>query len=146
MVWVWLGILIVMLVLEAATPTALVTIWFAAGALVAMILAIIGLEWWIQLIAFVVVSVILLLVLRPIASRLIKPKKQATNYDALIGKTCEVTQDILPEKWGHVNVKGVDWSARSEDDSIVPAGAKVEILAVEGAKLVVKSISESEVN
>ena len=93
---------------------------------------------WIQILAFAVVSLVLLLLLRPVAMKYIKPKTVTTNYDSLVGLEAKVTVDILPGKWGHVEVNGVDWSAKSKNDEAIPAGEKVKVLAVEGAKLIVR--------
>lgn len=138
MIWVWLVIFVVMIFVEFATPSALVSIWFAVGALVSMILAVLDINIWIQLIVFAVVSVLALVLLRPLLTRYIKPRKVPTNYDAVLGKMAVVTEEITENKWGHVSVQGTDWSAKSEDGASIDVGTQVTVLAVEGAKLIVK--------
>ena len=103
-----------------------------------MVLALFNVNIWIQLIVFVVVSILALVLLRPVLSRYIKPRKVSTNYDAVIGKMAVVTEEITENKWGHVSVQGIDWSAVSEDGTPIEAGTQVTVLAVEGAKLIVK--------
>ena len=138
MVWAWIAIFVIMIIVELATPTALVSIWFALGSLVSLILAFFDVNVWVQLIVFIVASALSLVLLRPLAARHTKDHIVATNYDAVVGKTAIVTEEISEHKWGHVEVQGVDWSAKTQDGSTIEKGTQVVVLSVEGVKLIVK--------
>ena len=136
---IWLALLILFVILEAATVQLLST-WFAAGALAAMIVCLLGGAVWLQIVVFFVVSIVLLVLLWPMARKHIKAKAVATNADALIGRICVVTEPIDPLEGGRVKVGDVTWSARSEKP--VPAGAQVEILKIQGAKVIVEEVKK----
>ncbi len=136
----WLILLVVLIGLEIVT-LGLTTIWFAGGALVCFVLAMLEVPPVIQWAVFCVVSLILLFCTRPWAVRFFNnQKKEKTNVDGLMGKTAVVTTDIRNlEGKGEVFVNGLTWSARTEDDALViEKDARVEILAVEGVKLIVR--------
>lgn len=138
---VWLVLAILFLIIELTT-VALVSIWFAAGCLVAFIASLAGAELWLQILLMVVVSVILLMVFLLLRKKLgIFPGQKArTNADRLIGEIGEVIQDIdTLEAVGQVRVSGQIWSARTEEDRIIPIGEKVRILDLQGVKLVVET-------
>lgn len=141
MVYVWLGILALMVVVEIVT-TQLVSIWFAAGALAAFLAALAGVEQiWVQIIIFVFVSAIALAATRPLVKKVVNQKAEPTNADMVIGKTGTVTDtvDNLAET-GTVKVNGSVWTARSADDSVIEKDEKVEILEIRGVKLLVKKV------
>ena len=131
----WGFAVIFFLLLEALTM-GLTTIWFAAGAFVAAAVALFGCPFSVQIVAFVVVSVLCLVFTRPIAKRFLNDKTEKTNADSVIGCTGVVTEDIdnLLAK-GQVLVKGQYWTARAEEDgklikegSIIREGAKVTVI------------------
>lgn len=140
----WLILFIVLLVVEIIT-LGLSTIWFAGGALVAFILAMLGVPVLIQGAAFCVVSLILLFGTRPWAVRYFNnQKKEKTNVDSLIGRTAVVTSEICNlESRGEVFVNGLTWTARSTEEAVVIAeDAHVIVKAVEGVKLIVEEKKE----
>lgn len=140
----WLVLLIVFAVLEASTVS-LVSIWFMGGALTALIAALCGAEIWLQIILFFVVSIALLLCLRPLSKKLLKKRKVATNADSNIGKTAVVTETIDNLRGtGAVKISGVEWSARSVDDSVLEKDAVVRILRIEGVKVCVERAEKEE--
>ena len=140
----WLALLIVFAVLEASTVS-LVSIWFMGGALTALIAALCGAEIWLQIILFFVVSIALLLCLRPLSKKLLKKRKVATNADSNIGKTAVVTETIDNLRGtGAVKISGVEWSARSVDDSVLEKDAVVRILRIEGVKGCVERAEKEE--
>ncbi len=142
MVWVWLGLTVALLIFEICT-TSLTTIWFAAGSLTAFVLALFKLPLWSQIVAFVVVSVVLLIFTRPLVEKVLKVGKAKTNLDEIIGKTARVLVEIDNSKSvGYVSVDGKEWSAKSADDKIIPEDAKVEILEISGVKLIVREITD----
>ena len=138
--WIfWLIIMVVMLIIEAAT-TALATVWFAAGALVAMIMDLCGAPHNLQIIVMAAVSVVTFVIcmiwIRPKLESLRRANIQRTNADRLIGKEGVVIVPIDPmEGKGQVKVDGQVWSAKSE--SAIAEGKKVTVRAIEGVKLVV---------
>lgn len=138
MVYVWLGLLVVLIVAELLT-TQLVSIWFAAGALASFIVTLAGVEeLWIQIVVFVAVSVVALVVTRPIVRKLVNRKAVPTNADMVIGQTGVVTDRIDNNaETGLVKVNGAVWTARTEDGSVIESGEKVEIKEIRGVKLFV---------
>ena len=138
MFWIWLALLGVFIVVEAAT-VALVCIWFIAGAAVALIFALCGLPLWSQIAAFVVVSAVLLVCLRPFLKKYINGKKVDTNVDAMIGQRAVVTEAIDNlQGLGTVKVGGNLWSARSVSGAPIAAGTVVIIRKVEGVRAFVE--------
>lgn len=139
MIYLWLILVIVFGVFEVTTA-GLTSIWFAAGALVAMIAAALGAMLWVQIAVFVVVSAVLIIFVRQIAQKFITPKIEATNTDALIGRIGMVSEDIDNDaQSGEIKVAGKAWSARSEDGILIKCGEKVKIVRIEGVKLIVKT-------
>ena len=138
MVLFWLLITGVLIVAEAATVN-LITIWFAGGALAALIAAALGAPLWLQIVLFLAVSAVLLLSLRPFARRISQGKDYATNVDSNIGKLAVVVEPIDNLRGtGRVMIGPVDWTARSEDGSVIAEGEKVRVLRVEGVKVCVE--------
>lgn len=135
----WLGILAVLLVIEGLT-TALTTIWFAGGALIAAIAAGLGLGIVPQLLLFFCVSLVLLLFTRPAALKLMNKGTEKTNVEGLLGKSAVVIQQIDNlAQTGQVRINDIEWMARTSDDSItIPVGTVVVIEAVHGVRLIVR--------
>ena len=137
---VWLVLLLLFAGAEAAS-VGLTSIWFAAGALFALIAALLGGPLWIQITLFLTVSVLCLLAVRPLATRHLNSKVEATNADRVIGEQAQVTEDIDNIRGkGAVVIRGVAWTARSEDGSPVPAGSLVKVLRIEGVKVFVERV------
>ena len=140
MTLVWFGLLVVFLILEGATA-AMVSVWFAGGALAAMVTTLLTDEVWLQILAFFAVSAVLLALLRPFARRLTATKKTATNVDSVIGKTGVVLEEIdnlAPA--GQVKLDAMTWTARSTAGEKISAGAVVKVDRVEGVKLFVTEV------
>ena len=138
MTQVWLIAVALFLLIEFAT-TALTTIWFAGGSLAALIAAALGAPLWLQIVLFLAVSAVLLLSLRPFARRISQGKDYATNVDSNIGKLAVVVEPIDNLRGtGRVMIGPVDWTARSEDGSVIAEGEKVRVLRVEGVKVCVE--------
>lgn len=137
---VWLVLLLLFAGAEAAS-VGLTSIWFAAGALCALIAALLGGPLWIQITLFLAASVLCLLAVRPLAKRHLNSKVEATNADRVIGEQAQVTEDIDNIRGkGAVVIRGVAWTARSEDGSPVPAGSLVKVLRIEGVKVFVERV------
>ena len=129
--------------LEIITAGTLVSIWFCIGSLLAMIAAYFGASEAIQVIIFFVVSIVLLILTKPIARKLI-PKDETTNVSVIIGMYGVVTEKINNiEAEGAVKVAGKEWTARSQsEDVVIDIGSKVEILEIQGVKVIVKAIDD----
>ena len=138
MTYAWCVILAAMLIVEFAT-TALTTIWFAGGALAALILSVLHVSFGVQVVVFIAVSVALLILTRPFAKRFVNKDLTLTNADALVGLDGVVTGEIDNIRGtGSVQVRGQEWSARSADDTaVIPKDAIVTIRAISGVKLIV---------
>ena len=136
---VWLVAMIVLLVIEGVVP-GLVSIWFALGALAALIAAILKAPLWLQVTWFLVISVVSLVLTRPLAKKYVNARTQPTNADMLIGKECVVTEEIDNLRGvGAVSVGGKVWTARTEAPDIkVEPGTVMTVLRIEGVKLIVK--------
>lgn len=137
-VWIFLGLAAILI--ELLTPSALVTIWFATGSIIALILELFNVSMYIQIAAFVVVSLVTMLVVRPIATRYLRGNIVPTNADRVIGSIGKVTKTIEEDSWGEVYVLSSYWSAVEVDNHVVEKGQKVKVMAIEGAKLIVKAI------
>ena len=140
---IWLSLFVVMLIIEASGP-ALVSIWFSLGALIALIVSFIpNVQWWIQVIVFVVISIATLFALRPIVKRYMKRNRYNTNIDSFNGKKGYVIEDITYLKPGAVKIGDVSWTAIpvNKDETIVE-NEIIEVVAVNGNKLIVKKVEE----
>ena len=138
MVYIWLGLTILFAVIEVAT-TDIATIWFAAGSLVATIVAWIAPEAvMVQAVVFVVVAVVTMYFTKPLLNNYIT-KKTPTNMDMYIGKEAEVTSAVSPQKSGRAKVGGLSWQIKSEDE--INAGEMCTIVKIEGASLVVEKLT-----
>lgn len=135
----WLILLIGLIIIELMTM-ALTTVWFAGGALAAAVVAGVGGPLWLQVVVFLLVSLILLLFTRPVAVKYFNKDREKTNVESMIGKQAIVISEIDNiEGIGQVTVSGQEWSARSLDDGVkLPVGAVVYVRAVSGVKLIVE--------
>jgi membrane protein implicated in regulation of membrane protease activity len=121
----------------------LTSIWFAAGALVALVAALVNGPIWLQVALFLVVSVLCLIAVRPLAKKYLNPVLQPTNADRILGAEVRVTQEIDNLRGqGQVAVGAMPWTARSEDGAPIPAGALVRVLRIEGVKVYVEPVKE----
>ena len=138
-VTIWLAVLVVCVGIEIATM-GLTTIWFAGGALVSAILAALNAPLWLQIVAFFVVSLILLYLTRPVAVKYFNKDRVKTNVESLIGRQAIVISEIDNlQGIGQVTVGGQEWSARSvKDDVQLPVGSVVVVRSVSGVKLIVE--------
>lgn len=136
----WLIVFIILIVIEIFTM-GLTTIWFAGGALAALLMAFIGLSLPVQVGVFIIVSVILLVVTRPIAVKYFNKERLKTNADSLIGQQALVLQDVdTLHAAGLVEVNGQEWSARTEEpNGFIPKDRIVLIEGIRGVKLIVKA-------
>lgn len=139
---VWIAILIGGIAIEVATLN-LVSVWFAVGALAAFIALTLGAGFVVQLIVFAVVSAIMLCLIRPLTTDILKPKGAKTNADRIIGELALVTETISnAQSKGQIKISGQIWSAKSNDGQIINEGKTVKIIAIRGVKVIVEPVSE----
>lgn len=141
MIMFWVVAIVVFIVLELATPSALISIWFAVGSFAAFVLAWLGMELWVQIVLFFLVSIASMLVVRPMSTRYLRGNIVPTNADRFIGEIGVVVESIKDDKWGSIKVNGTQWSAVEVNHETVEIGGKVKIVAIEGAKMLVKKMS-----
>ena len=140
----WLILLVIFLVAEAGT-VALVSLWFAAGALAALVAALLGGGMLWQMGMFLLVSAGLLLALRPWAKRYLNPKITPTNVDSVIGSAGLVTSEVDNVKaTGQVKLGAMEWTARSTSGDPIPAGTMVTVDRIEGVKVFVTPVKEAQ--
>ncbi len=141
MPYIWLGIAVVLAIVEVST-TQLVTLWFVIGAAATAVCSATFLKeqlvW--QIVIFIAVSAVLLILTRPLVKKLKANEPVSTNSDRNIGKTALVTSEIDPELGvGQVRVGNEKWSAKSENGTKISEGQSVKIVGIEGVKLVVST-------
>ena len=142
-VFVWLIAVIVFLGVEISTVT-LTSIWFAAGALAAMLVAMFNGNLIVQMIAFLIVAFGLLYATKPWAKKFIDTKKANTNADRAIGEEVRVIERVSNlDQTGRAIVHGMEWTVRTEDDNItIEQGELVRVLRIAGVKLIVERVEE----
>lgn len=143
MPFIWLGIALLMGVLEVSTSQ-LISVWFVLGALGGAVTCIFTDNIIIQIAVFVAVSVLSLIVTRPFVNKIKKVPQVATNADMNIGKVVKVIKDIdNSNSTGEVKIDDVIWTARTLDNSVVKKGEEVVIKSIEGIKLMVLPVTSS---
>ena len=140
---IWLGLFIILIVIELIT-VGLTTIWFAGGALAAILADILGAGVLAQILIFLAVSCILLFFTRPWAIKHLNQKRVRTNYQGEIGKIIKLTEKVdNRNQTGKSVIDGREWTVRSRDDrEILEAGSLAKVLAVSGVKLIVEKYEE----
>ena len=142
---IWLGLLILFLIVEAACPVHLVSIWFAAGSLAALAVYYLGGALWLQITVFFVVSCALLAALWPLSKKFLTPRLTATNVDSVIGSEGYVTLTVDNQKAeGQAKLGAMVWTARSTSGEIIPTGTLVKVDKIEGVKVFVTPVKVSE--
>ena len=136
--YAWLGTVVACVIIEAMTVN-LTTIWFAIGAVSAWLIYLTGLGLEVQIVVFLLVSIVCLIFTRPIAVEKLKVGRFKTNADSLIGQSCKVESTIDNiNNTGTVNVKGQMWTARSADAQVIEKDEIVIIKEIIGVKLIVQ--------
>ena len=139
----WLVVVVVFLAVELATIT-LTSIWFAAGGLIALFVAMAGGGFAFQMVAFLIAAFGMFFATKPWADKVINAKKTSTNADRAIGEEVRVLERINNlDQTGRVVVHGQDWMARTEDDkNIIEQGELVRIVRISGVKVIVERVKE----
>lgn len=134
---IWIIVAAALFIIEGAT-TQLVGIWFAVGAVIAIFPAILGAPPWLQLLVFLISSIVFLFAIRPVLRDKLAVKKQPTNADMVVGKTGIVLEEIDNLKGaGRVSAMGLTWTARSEEDGVIAKDTRVLVKRIDGVKLIV---------
>lgn len=142
MIIFWAAAIVAFIVIELAT-VGLASIWFALGALCALIAALLGAQLWLQIVWFAVISVLTLILTRPLVKKYINSKTYATNADRVIGSRAVVKERIdALAATGAVLADGKMWTARTVDGSVLEPGAIVTVRQIEGVKLIVELQTE----
>lgn len=136
---IWLIIFVACIVIEIISM-GLTTIWFAGGALIAAVAAALGIPLWMQIVLFVLISLVLLYFTRPIAVKYFNKDRVKTNAESLVGKQAIVISEIDNlQGVGQVTVEGKEWTARTINEGVtLPVGSVVTIRAISGVKLMVE--------
>ena len=137
--WFWVAVTVICILIESFTM-GLTTIWFGCGAFVMIFISLTPLPFKWQLLLFAVISCALLFSTRPLALKKLQSKRVATNTDALIGKKALVTEAIEPLKKGAVKINGIEWTAKTADDTPLAPGIECVITAIEGATAIVQKV------
>ena len=136
----WLVLLVVFLIVEASTVT-LVSLWFAAGSLIALFASLLDAGLWLQVLLFLAVSTLCLIALRPLVRKVIRPKLTATNVDSIIGSTGLVTASVdNVSAAGQVKLGAMVWTARSSSGVPIPEGTLIRVDRIEGVKVFVSPV------
>ena len=134
---VWMALLILFGIAEAVT-VGLTSLWFAVGALGALICSMLGGAVWLQIVIFLLVSGLMLILVRPLTSKYLVPNYAPTNADRVIGAAAVVRETINNlQGEGQVSVAGQVWTARSDTGEVIEQGTSVRVLRIEGVKVFV---------
>ncbi len=139
MVWIWVGIIIALTLIEVSTVN-LVTVWYVASAIVSLILSFFIDEFFVQFLVFVILGTILLITTRDYLLKLFNKHKEKTNLDRVIGMEGLVTQEISKNKPGEVKVDGKRWTAISNKK--IKIDSTVKVLEIDGVKLKVEEVKD----
>lgn len=139
MIWIWLAVFVVAIIIEGCT-TQLVSIWFSGGALISLILSLIpDVAWWIEVVVFSVVSIALLIILRPFFKKALVKIKTESNVDEIIGKKGKILKPITELDKGEIIINGVIWTALSSNEKVeIAKDEVVKVVAIQGNKLIVE--------
>ena len=141
----WFALLLIFLVVEAACAIHLVSIWFAAGSLVALIASFFGAPLWLEILLFLVVSSVMVALFWPFIQKFLNPKFEKTNVEAIVGTEGYVTADINNvSAAGQVKLGSMEWTARSTSGQSISKGTLVKVDKIEGVKAFV-SVAEATV-
>ena len=138
-IYIWLGVTAAALIIEFVT-TELVSVWFAGGGLVAMILAIFGVDWYVTVPVAIVVSFALMLAFRKLVMKKLNKGEVRTNADSVFGKEFILLSGTEDEGGSTIKINGVVWDVKTEDDTPLKKGDRVRVLNLEGNKYIVEEV------
>lgn len=142
---IWLALVIIFAIMEMIS-LGLTSIWFAGGAFVAAISAMLGAPIWLQILIFIVVSAVLLASTRGVAKTFLEKKLEKTNAEGLVGKSSIVVETIdNAASTGKIRIGDVEWTARAiQETQVIPKDSKVMIREITGVKCMVELVQESQ--
>ena len=143
MISIWISVFVVTLFIELNTAD-LTIIWFCVASLVSFILALFGISYVIQIVVFVVVSLVLLLATRPLTKNMMNKTLIRTNADKIISTTGVVTKTISPDEVGEVKVGTEYWRAVSADNTLIEENEKITVISFNGNKVVVSKVNRDQ--
>lgn len=145
MFWVWLGVIVATIVIEFATME-IISIWFTVGAVIPFILAATNsVAWWVQILVFIGVSALLIISLRNVTKKfLLKNSEGKTNLESVIGQEFRMIEKTDFETIGAIKINDVVWSAVEENHKAIDKGEIVQVVRVQGNKMIVKKVSSSD--
>jgi membrane protein implicated in regulation of membrane protease activity len=138
--WLWLIVAAFALLIEIVTVGNLVSIWFVFGAALAYMARFLGLGFAYEVVFFMVGSLLSFILMRPLAKRYLSKGQSPTNADRYIGQQVRIVEAVSPDKWGAVTLQGIRWSCKEVNNQAIDVDCLVEIVALEGAKLIVKKV------
>ncbi len=144
MPWIWFIIAIACILFEMITPSTLLTIFFSFGALFALLTSFFIDNVLLQTVVFLIVSFASLLSMRPFFSAMLRGETVSTNTDRIIGTQFTLEDDLVKDKWYQQPVNNNTWSIVSSTNKEISKGTLVEVISIDGVKLVVKEIKEKE--
>jgi len=139
--YIWLAIFVIAFLFEIATPSALVSFWFAVGALAAMAVTALKLNETVQIIVFLLVSLICLFAVRPIAAKMLRGNQIGTGAERIVGRRFHLLKEVTDYANGEIKVNDVVWKVKAAEE-FIEKGTLVEVLAIDGAKLSVRPVKE----
>lgn len=143
-IYIWLAVTVLSLIIEFITSE-VVSIWFAGGGLISLVLALCGVSWYVHLPVFIVASFLLLLCFRSLVIKKFNKNEVKTNADSAIGKTVKLLTAITEDEAGSIKIGDVVWTAvtaANEPEKTVSAGTLVKITDLKGNKYIVKEIKK----
>lgn len=143
MISIWISVFVITLFIELNTAD-LTIIWFCVASLVSFILALFGISYVIQIVVFVVVSLVLLLATRPLTKNMMNKTLIRTNADRIISTTGVVTKTISPDEVGEVKVGTEYWRAISADNTLIEENEKITVISFNGNKVVVSKVNRDQ--
>ena len=144
MEWIffWLAITVVALIVEFSTAN-IVSIWFAGGGLISLILSAFNLAWYIHIPAFIIVSAVLLLCFRKLVIKKFNKIQVSTNAEQCVGQKFRLLSEIGFNKAGSIKINDVVWSVETEEQTgVIPEGSLVKIVGIRGNKYIVEEVKE----
>ena len=139
-IYIWLGVTAAALIIEFIT-TEMVSVWFAGGGLVAMILAIFGVDWYVTVPVAIVVSFALMLAFRKLVMKKLSKGEVKTNAESVFGKEFILLSGTEDEGGSTIKINGVVWDVKTEDDTPLKKGDRVRVLNLEGNKYIVEEVT-----
>ena len=134
--WIWLVLVVLFIFIETST-TALITVWFAIGAGIMIFVSFLPIPFVYQIVIFLAISILLLVLTRPILAKKLLANKEKTNVDSLIGKKALVVKTITQFEKGEIKVNGLVWSAQGDSNDIIEQNSECTIVRVEGVTAIV---------